>query len=57
MPTNPAVTLTFWRLGKVASWDALFYAYAVAFLLVMMMWTIINPTRTFYDGRNSRTSV
>jgi aquaporin Z len=25
---NPAVTLTFWRLGKVASWDALFYVAA-----------------------------
>jgi aquaporin Z len=25
---NPAVTLTFWRLGKVASWDAVFYALA-----------------------------
>jgi len=25
---NPAVTLTFWRLGKVASADALFYALA-----------------------------
>ena len=25
---NPAVTLTFWRLGKVASWDAAFYALA-----------------------------
>src|SRR5215475_11190444 len=23
---NPAVTLTFYRLGKVASWDALFYS-------------------------------
>lgn len=22
---NPAVTLTFWRLGKVAGWDAIFY--------------------------------
>jgi aquaporin Z len=22
---NPAVTLTFWRLGKVAGWDAVFY--------------------------------
>jgi aquaporin Z len=22
---NPAVTLTFWRLGKMSSWDALFY--------------------------------
>lgn len=25
---NPAVTLTFWRLGKVASWDAIFYVTA-----------------------------
>src|ERR1700756_3322186 len=22
---NPSVTLTFWRLGKIRSWDALFY--------------------------------
>ena len=25
---NPAVTLTFWRLGKVAPWDAIFYTAA-----------------------------
>ena len=25
---NPAVTLTFWRLGKVKGWDALFYVVA-----------------------------
>src|SRR5260370_5048626 len=25
---NPAVTLTFWRLGKVAAWDAVFYIAA-----------------------------
>src|SRR5262252_666980 len=25
---NPAVTLTFWRLGKVKAWDAVFYALA-----------------------------
>jgi aquaporin Z len=25
---NPAVTLTFWRLGKVARWDAIFYIAA-----------------------------
>src|SRR5262245_29284247 len=25
---NPAVTLTFWRLGKVPGWDALFYVMA-----------------------------
>ena len=25
---NPAVTLTFWRLGKVGTWDAVFYVLA-----------------------------
>jgi len=25
---NPAVTVTFWRLGKIASWDAVFYVAA-----------------------------
>jgi aquaporin Z len=25
---NPAVTFTFWRLGKIESWDALFYVFA-----------------------------
>jgi len=25
---NPAITLTFWRLGKVRGWDALFYGLA-----------------------------
>ncbi len=25
---NPSVTLTFWRLGKVSTWDALFYIVA-----------------------------
>src|SRR5215510_6510686 len=25
---NPAVTLTFWRLGKVETWDAIFYIVA-----------------------------
>lgn len=25
---NPAVTFTFWRLGKVDSWDAVFYVIA-----------------------------
>ncbi len=25
---NPATTLTFWRLGKVAGWDAVFYVLA-----------------------------
>jgi len=26
---NPVVTFTFWRLGKVKSWDAFFYIMAV----------------------------
>jgi aquaporin Z len=25
---NPSVTLTFWRLGKIATWDAVFYVLA-----------------------------
>src|SRR6516164_6266812 len=25
---NPAVTLTFWRLGKIKNWDAIFYIIA-----------------------------
>jgi len=25
---NPAVTLTFWRMGKTANWDAFFYAFS-----------------------------
>jgi aquaporin Z len=28
---NPAVTLAFWRLGKVKNWDALFYVIAQFF--------------------------
>jgi len=32
-------------------WDALFGVYAVAFLLAMSTWTIIDPTRTFYEPR------
>jgi aquaporin Z len=28
---NPAVTLTFWRLGKVQTWDAVFYVIAQFF--------------------------
>lgn len=28
---NPAVTLTFWRLGKVQTWDAVFYVVAQFF--------------------------
>jgi hypothetical protein len=32
-------------------WPALFGVYAVAFLLAMTMWAIINPARPFYDKR------
>jgi len=28
---NPVVTFTFWRLGKVKSWDAFFYIMAQFF--------------------------
>ena len=32
-------------------WNALFGVYAVAFLLAMTTWAIIDPTRTFYETR------
>jgi MFS family permease len=32
-------------------WNTLFGVYAVAFLLAMTMWTIIDPTRVFYEDR------
>jgi nitrate/nitrite transporter NarK len=32
-------------------WNTLFGLYAAAFLIAMSMWTIINPTRSFYEGR------
>lgn len=34
-------------------WDVLFGAYAVTFLLAMLTWTVINPTRTFYETRTA----
>jgi MFS family permease len=33
-------------------WSALFGVYAVAFLLAMTTWTIINPKQTFYDAQS-----
>jgi MFS family permease len=33
-------------------WHTLFGVYGVAFLLAMTMWTLINPTRVFYEDRN-----
>ncbi len=49
---NPAVTLTFYRLGKVKSWDALFYVIAqfigglagVALIAVIMGDAIADPS-------------
>jgi sugar phosphate permease len=34
-------------------WSALFGVYAIAFLLAMTTWTIINPKQTFYDPASS----
>jgi MFS transporter, ACS family, glucarate transporter len=35
------------------SWNALFGVYAVAYLIAMTTWVVINPTRTFYYKRQS----
>jgi aquaporin Z len=43
---NPAVTLTFWRLGKVAAWDAVFYMLAQfvgGTLGVLAILTVLGP--------------
>ena len=48
---NPAVTLTFWRLGKIKDWDALFYVlaqFAGALLGVLLAWSILG--RLLADG-------
>jgi MFS transporter, ACS family, glucarate transporter len=37
------------RVFNTFGWSALFGIYAVAFLLAMMTWVIIDPARTFYD--------
>ena len=39
------------RVFHTFGWSALFGVYAVAFLLAMTTWAIIDPTRTFYDKR------
>jgi len=52
---NPAVTLTFWRLGKVKGWDAFFYAVAqflggvagVAIVAVFARATLAHPAIKF----------
>jgi ACS family glucarate transporter-like MFS transporter len=42
------------RVFNTLGWNALFVVYAVAFLLAMTMWTIIDPTRRFYDEREAK---
>jgi aquaporin Z len=42
---NPAVTLTFWRLGKIKTWDAIFYVlfqFIGATLGVLISWLILG---------------
>ncbi len=41
------------RIFNTFSWNTLFGVYAVGFLLAMVMWTIINPNRRFYDERGA----
>jgi aquaporin Z len=38
---NPAVTLTFWRLGKVATWDAVFYVGAQFLGGLLGVWLVV----------------
>lgn len=37
------------RVFNTLGWNALFGLYALAFLLAMTTWAVINPKRTFYD--------
>lgn len=42
---NPAVTLTFWRLGKIQGWDAVFYSVAQLVggtLGVLLSWLVLG---------------
>jgi MFS transporter, ACS family, glucarate transporter len=39
------------RVFNTFGWNTLFGVYAVAFLLAMTTWTIINPKRRFYEAR------
>lgn len=41
------------RVFNTFGWSTLFGVYAVAFLLAMAMWTVINPTRRFYDEQTT----
>ncbi|MGB7988814.1 MAG: aquaporin [Candidatus Methylophosphatis roskildensis] len=48
---NPAVTLTFWRLGKIEGWDALFYvvAQSIGAVAGVMLFEILAGTRFVAD--------
>jgi nitrate/nitrite transporter NarK len=37
------------QIFPVFGWSALFTTYAAAYLLAMLMWIVINPTRRFYE--------
>ncbi len=39
------------RVFNTFGWDTLFGIYAIAFLLAMTTWTVINPLKRFYDQR------
>jgi nitrate/nitrite transporter NarK len=42
------------RIFNTFGWNTLFGVYAVAVLLAMTTWLLIDPTRTFYDERRKR---
>jgi MFS family permease len=39
------------RLFNAFGWDMLFGVYAASFLLAVTTWSVIDPTRTFYDEK------
>jgi sugar phosphate permease len=41
------------RIFNTFGWNALFAVYAVAFLLAMTTWAVIDPTQKFYKTRHS----
>lgn len=47
---NPAVTLTFWRLGKVKSWDAFFYVFSQFLGGVIGVWTMVLLLGPAFEG-------
>jgi ACS family glucarate transporter-like MFS transporter len=39
------------KVFSAFGWDRLFHVYALAFILAMLMWAVINPLRVFYSHR------